>query len=289
MCSLFRRSVALLLALGLLLPLQGQAESVPPAAFTSHIRQRNDSQKTHGRKHRPNSLSIGLPYRGALRNGVRLKESRVLRIAAEYRGTGHFYGTTELINLLEKTAAHVARRFRGPALVVGELSKEGGGPIPGHRSHQNGRDVDIAFYTQDEKGNTYLPYAFLPFDRRGHSIHPHSGFHFDDARNWELVARLVSDEEAKVQFIFVAETLKQRLLRTAKRRKAPHWVIERAQSVMVQPSHGHPHRNHFHVRIYCAPDDRPFCQDSAPFHPWYPRLPRENTLPHPPTQEDALE
>ncbi|MCX7809148.1 MAG: hypothetical protein N2515_11135, partial [Deltaproteobacteria bacterium] len=71
--------------------------------------------------------------------------------------------------------------------------------------------------------------------------------------------------------------------------EAPHWVIERAQSVMVQPSHGHPHRNHFHVRIYCAPDDRPFCQDSAPFHPWYPRLPRENTLPHPPTQEDALE
>jgi len=33
---------------------------------------------------------------------------------------------------------------------------------------------------------------------------------------------------------------------------------------MLQPSHGHPHRNHFHVRIYRPPADRPRCEDREP-------------------------
>jgi len=42
--------------------------------------------------------------------------------------------------------------------------------------------------------------------------------------------------------------------------------------VMSQPRH-HPHRNHFHVRIYCNPHERPGCRDRAPFHSWYPGRP----------------
>jgi murein endopeptidase len=50
-------------------------------------------------------------------------------------------------------------------------------------------------------------------------------------------------------------------------------VRHRLEQVLVQPSHGHPHANHFHVRIYCNPHERPRCQDRAPYHPWYPGTP----------------
>src|SRR5690606_441603 len=107
----------------------------------------------------------------------------------------------------------------------------------------------------------------------GRGLAPNESLSFDDARNWELVGRLVADPDARVQYIFVADTIKQRLLATARRRRAPRSIVSRAEQVMIQPSHGHPHRNHFHVRIYCPPADRPACRDREPFHAWYPGTP----------------
>lgn len=230
---------------------------------------------------RPNSASIGFAFRGRLRRGIALEESRLVRHAGEYRPGGNFYGTTELVTLLERAAAHVARRLPGARLSVGELSRQNGGAIAGHRSHQNGRDVDIAFYMRDAAGRPYDPFGFAAFDRLGHGLAPNESLTFDDERNWELVSRLVADADARVQYIFVADTLKNRLLRMGRRRRAPARVLSRAEAVMVQPAHGHPHRNHFHVRIYCPPGDRPACEDREPYHPWYPGTPpsRSNETP----------
>lgn len=225
------------------------------------------------RGRRPNSTSIGLAFHGRLQRGVLLEESANVRYAGEYRAGGNFFGTAELVALIEAAAAHVARRLPGARLSVGELSRRTGGALSGHRSHQNGRDVDIAFYMRDGRGRPYAPFAFASFDRNGHGLAPNEGLVFDDERNWELIARLVSDADARVQFVFVAETLKQRLLRAGRRRRAPGRVLARAEAVMVQPTHGHPHRNHFHVRIYCPPGDRPRCEDREPFHAWYPGSP----------------
>ena len=228
----------------------------------------------HGRRVRtPATTSVGFAFRGRLRRGVLLEESQTLRYAGEYRDGGNFYGTSELVNLLQRAAAQVARRLPGARLSVGELSRRNGGLISGHRSHQNGRDVDIAFYMRDAHEHAFEPFGFANFDRNGHGLVPNESLSFDDARNWELVSRLVSDADARVQYIFVAETLKQRLLRTARRRHASRRIVDRAEAVMVQPAHGHPHRNHFHVRIYCPPADRPLCEDREPFHAWYPGTP----------------
>ncbi len=100
-----------------------------------------------------------------------------------------------------------------------------------------------------------------------------AGLRFDDRRNYELVAKLVTDGDARVQYIFVANTLKRRLLAEAERRHAPRVIVERMEQVLIQPAGGNPHRNHFHVRIYCPPADRPACQDRPPFHAWYPGRP----------------
>lgn len=206
-----------------------------------------------------------------------LHESETIRYAGEYAANGNFYGTEELVHVIERAAAQVARRLPGARLSVGELSARRGGSLAGHRSHRNGRDADIAFYMLDGAGHPFDPFGFANFDRHGHGLPPNESLRFDDARNWELVSRLVTDPDARVQYIFVADTLQTRLLAAGRRRHASTRALVRAQQVMMQPAHGHPHRNHFHVRIYCPPADRPACEDREPFHAWYPGTPPTTT------------
>lgn len=264
-----RRSAAVLLALAAML-LATVARATPNDREDGGDPAR--AERAH-RGRRAASTSTGFAFDGRLRNGVLLRESEHVRYAGEYREGGRFWGTEELVRVIERAAARVAQRVPGARLSVGELSARRGGPISGHRSHQNGRDVDLAFYMLDGDGDPYDPYGFAAFDRHGHGLPPNQALHFDDARNWELLARLLADPDARVQYVFVADTLKRRLLATARRRRAPSSVIARAEAVMVQPAHGHPHRNHFHVRIYCPPADRPACRDREPFHAWYPGTP----------------
>lgn len=217
------------------------------------------------------SRSIGFPFDGRLESGVLVRESTALRYTPEYAPHGNFYATAELAALLHRAAAHVARRRPGARLSIGEISGARGGRIAGHHSHQNGRDVDIAFYMLDGRGQPFAPWAFANFDDQGRGDGPNVGLRFDDVRNWELVSRLITDADARVQFVFVADGLKRRLLSEARRVHASPSVIARAERVLVQPAEGHPHRNHFHLRIYCGARSGSACRDRAPFHPWAPR------------------
>lgn len=219
------------------------------------------------------SRSMDFAWEGGLRRGMRLAQSQYVHHVGEYTDKGNFYGTWELVQLLERAARRVAFRIPGARLAVGELSAPKGGRIAGHRSHQSGRDVDIGFYMTTADGQPYHGWAFAEFNGRGVGTGPNAMLRFDDARNWELVKKLVSDAEARVQYIFVGRKLRQRLLSYARATGAPPRTIERAAAVMTQPAVGHPHRNHFHVRIYCPPADRPRCRDQAPYWPWYPGEP----------------
>jgi penicillin-insensitive murein endopeptidase len=216
------------------------------------------------------SRSLGYPWRGKLERGVKLRENEHLRYVTEYGGTGHFFGAWQLVQLLERAAHAVSSKLPGTRLSVGELSKQDGGDLPGHASHESGRDADLGFYMLDAAGRSYQAYAFARFDERGQGLAPNIGLRMDMARNWELIARLVADGEARVQFVFVAPAIRSLLLAEGKRRGASEVVLNRAARVMVRPSEKHPHGNHFHLRIYCAPSDRPKCVDRAPYWPWYP-------------------
>lgn len=282
-------ALAILAALLLL----GEAAGLVPHAFatpTDEVAEEEPAprRRARGRRERPaRSVSVGLAWRGQLRHGVLLEESEHVRYAGEYRDGGRFWGTSELVQLIERAAARVGRRLPGARLSVGELSARRNGRTAGHRSHQSGRDADLAFYMTNADGAPYDPFAFAAFDRRGVGLAPNEMLRFDDARNWELISRLVTDPDARVQYIFVADTLRARLLRAARTRRAPRRVIARAEAVMVQPSHGHPHRNHFHVRIYCPPADRPRCEDREPFHAWYPGTPPRASSTPPAESADA--
>ena len=219
------------------------------------------------------SRSLGFAWDGQLLRGMQVRPSQYVRYVGEYTSHGRYYGTWELVQLLERAARRVAFRLPGAKLSVGELARNGGGHIDGHRSHQSGRDVDVGFYTTLPDGKPHYAYAFAEFDASGRGTGNNRYLRFDDARNWELIAKLLSDGDARVQYIFVANTLKQRLLAEGLRRGAARTLLVRAKTVLVQPAQGHPHRNHFHLRIYCAPADRALCRDRGPFWPWYPGAP----------------
>lgn len=216
------------------------------------------------------SRSVGFAWQGTLSRGVRLKPNDNLRYVTEYEPLDHYYGTWQLVQLLERAAQRVAVRLPGARLSVGELSAQHGGNLPGHASHESGRDVDVGFYMLDARGRPYDAYAYANFDDRGRGIKPNVGLGFDVKRNWELVSRLITDGDARVQYIFVAQGLRWLLLEEAKRVGTPRSIIDRAARVMVPPRERHPHGNHFHVRIYCSPNERPKCADQGPIWPWYP-------------------
>jgi penicillin-insensitive murein endopeptidase len=199
---------------------------------------------------------------------VRLQESATLRFMDVDRPRGNFFGTRRLVGLLERTAAAVEAQAPGARMNVGELSARSGGNIVGHRSHENGRDVDLGFYMVDEAGVPVETRRFLDVRRSGRSRNAEAGLQFDPVRNWMMIEALVTDPQVVVQHAFVHRDVRQLLVRQGRRMGASDALIDRVERVVISPGVRHPHRNHFHVRIYCGPDDMPGCRDRGPYWPW---------------------
>ena len=178
---------------------------------------------------------------GMLVDGVELRERAALRLRWP---DGPRWARPGLVSLLVRAAERVERLYPGSVLLVGDLSSRDGGYLPGHASHRNGRDADVAFYYSDAHGNRVRSERLLPVRSSGSAAW---GLRFDDARNWALVEALVSD--SRVQSIFVAASLERRLIDYAKQQGARPQIVARADAAMRQPSHGRPHDDHFHVRI----------------------------------------
>jgi penicillin-insensitive murein DD-endopeptidase len=213
--------------------------------------------------------SSGLPWDGRLQHAARLHMNALVRAVPDYAAHGNFYGTAELVSLLERAARVIATRWPGSQLAVGELSAAKGGKLEGHHSHRSGRDADVAFFMRDEKGNASHFWRFVKFGGDGVSILGKHRYYFDDARNWAFISTLLRDRDARIQYVFVAQALRTRLLMQGRRQGESDDFLRVAAAVMVEPKEARKHDNHFHVRVYCARDDRPECQDSAPYWPWY--------------------
>jgi hypothetical protein len=93
----------------------------------------------------------------------------------------------------------------------------------------------------------------VALDREGRS--KDGTVRLDVARTWTIVAGLVESRAASVQFVFVSEPLKQKLLRHARSAGAPATTIARADLLLRQPRGALPHDDHLHVRVRCTPRD----------------------------------
>lgn len=231
----FVRGAPCLLVLALLLPREALAVGAGGAGRTRSPAKAQPAAR---------AASVGSPNEGRLEGGKKLEPTKSLRLVG-----GHRWGVPSLVGMLERSAAKVAKRFPGSTLNVGDLSRKGGGDVDGHRSHESGRDADVGFYLR-KGGKPWADPRFSAIDADG-TVVGRPAVRFDDARNWALIEAWLTDREANVLQIFVAQHLKLRLLAEARRSGAPAALQNRAAFVLIQPSRALPHDNHFHVRVAC--------------------------------------
>jgi penicillin-insensitive murein endopeptidase len=220
------------------------------------------------------STSLGAPSHGSLVGGVALPDAGPGYVHNPKRPDEARYGTVELVQNIVKAAAVVQRELPGMELVVNDLGLRNGGPIRQHGSHQSGRDADILFYVLDAKGEP-LRSVGVPLDPDG------KGFDFKDVsvpgddipvrldvkRTWRFIQALLESAGDAVQRIFIVEHVRSMLLAHAERVHAPSLIRARFADITCQPES--PHDDHFHVRLFCAPDDIAHgCFDSPPVYPW---------------------
>ncbi len=194
--------------------------------------------------------SVGSPTNGHIVGGAHLADAPYLRVMPADQAGDVRWGLGALVGMVDRAARHVRHMYAGAVLNVGHLSKNGGGNLEQHASHESGRDADLPFYVKDNHEKQIFSDHMVPFRGDGTSaVWP--GARFDDAKNWELVTALLDDPIARVTHIFVSSPIRQRLLAYASHVGAPESLRTRAAFAMVQPHGTLPHDDHFHVRIAC--------------------------------------
>jgi len=229
------------------------------------------------------SSSLGMSADGALRHPAMLPfEGDGYTVPDLWRSRHANYGTEELVGAVVRAARRVGREFGGGVAAIGDLSRRSGGGANHHRSHQNGRDVDVFYYAVTPQGAPVrLTDAMLHFASDGRALRwsPPQGMRapdrsvpdcrFDVRRNWAFVRALLSDPDVEVQWIFMQKSLAAALLAQAATEGDDPALLARAAFVIRQPTDSEPHDDHMHVRLYCAPGDRRLgCADKGPVRWW---------------------
>jgi penicillin-insensitive murein endopeptidase len=223
------------------------------------------------------SVSYGPSNAGILLNPAQLPvRGDGYLIPERWAKRGLRYGTDEAVALIVHAAREVDAGKPGGTLGVGDLSPRRGGPSAWHRSHQTGRDIDLIYFAVDDRGRPVEPEYMHRFGRDGVVVRNSENgeapvLRFDVERNWLLVKALIDNPVADVQWIFVADWLKQLMLDHAKERGEPTHVVLAASYLLAQPGDSLPHDDHMHLRVYCAPTDRIIgCSDRGSFR-WHKR------------------
>lgn len=201
------------------------------------------------------SVSVGSVTNGYLVGGRILPlPGRTYEVLDRQRARGLMYGTDELIDLLVHAADALYARH-GQLLWLGNIGRRGGGDIPYSVSHNSGRDADIAFCYTDPQGNPVDPPDLVHLDADGISERYDGYYRFDAARTWTVVEALLRYEGTQVQYLFIANPLKRKLLAHARRKGVSARLLARADAILGQPGRAAPHNDHLHLRIYCSRED----------------------------------
>lgn len=224
------------------------------------------------------SVSYGRSTRGVLLRARQLPvRGPGYQVPALWQNRDSRYAVDELVEALQRAAAHIDEKLPGGTLGIGDLSFRRGGRATHHRSHKNGRDADLIFFAVDDQGRP-LPPPPDAMPRYGRHLQsrpprdlpssPISPRRFDLPRNWELVATLLQDPAVDVEYLFVSEPLRDQLLEFAAGSGAPEALLARARGALRTPGrHALPHDDHLHLRVRCSASDAALgCLDAGRFH-----------------------
>ena len=179
------------------------------------------------------TASLGLPNRGQLFNAVQAQSCELWEVVDPDRS----WATPATLEGLRRAVEAVHQRFPDTLpLQLGDLSRQKGGWLRPHRSHQSGLDADVSYYYTTEQ-KWYLTATKDNLDR---------------ARSWTLVRALVADPS--VEYVFV-DIRVQGLLREYAERigESNEWLdatfggTERRTEAPIRHTWGH--RTHLHVRF----------------------------------------
>ncbi len=194
--------------------LQARARALPPVA-----RRSRRSTRRVRRRHR--------------RGFVQLTRASGLTV----RRLDRAWGRKLTVNRIKQVLADFAARFPGaPPVEVHDLSRPWGGRMKPHKSHRNGRDVDIRIVLKRQTKR------YVNATPRTVSVE----------RMWFMVKRFV--DSCDVEFIFLDRRLQRVLYRHAKRQGVARSKLSRIFQYPYRRAsgiirHAKGHANHIHVRF----------------------------------------
>ena len=131
-----------------------------------------------------------------------------------------------------------------PKLVVGDISKKTGGFLPPHKSHQNGRDVDLGYYhvgKKELKGFRNVTRDTMDMDL-----------------NWALLDQFLKQDA--LEYIFMDRSVQRWMvewgLKNGKSKKELRRLFQYPKGrggTLIRHEPGH--LNHIHVRFRCPASD----------------------------------
>lgn len=203
------------------------------------------------------ALSLGAPWSGRVQSAARFVDTPFARVLPRRHARRCVaWGTPRLVHAIARAGRAVAAQMPGtPPLGVGDLSRARGGPLPYSRSHQAGRDADLAFYQLDAAGRAVAAEDLARFGPGLASLEGPAR-RFDLARNWLLVRALASDPAITVRALYISDPLRAALLAHARRGAARPEQLAAVAAVLHQPAGAAAHDDHLHVRIGCTNEER---------------------------------
>jgi hypothetical protein len=178
------------------------------------------------------SVCVGRPNRGRLINAVELRSGPGLRVQLDEHG----FGTSTTVRFILDAVAELQERYPGaPDVLVGDISRQRGGYLRPHRSHQLGLDADIGYF-YDPPARWYTRATAQNLDRR---------------MTWALLKTLIA--QGGVEYVFMDRSVQNLLRDYAKSEGEPvDWVdglFERSDKKDTLFRHTWGHVTHFHVRF----------------------------------------
>ncbi len=177
------------------------------------------------------SVSVGFVESGRMVNSVRFPTGEDWLVVSPDKA----WATQETVDYLTQAIRAVRARYpKAPPLRVNQLSSKDGGYLRPHKSHQNGRDVDLGFYypTVD------------PIRERAREKY------IDPELNWALIRALVTHTD--VQMILVDHRVQKVIydyaLRSGEDKAWLDSIFHAGANSIVK--HARRHRDHFHVRFF---------------------------------------
>nr|WP_255208223.1 penicillin-insensitive murein endopeptidase [Myxococcus sp. AM009] len=177
------------------------------------------------------SMAVGFAHSGRLVNAQQFPKGDDWIVVTPAGA----WATEETVNYLAEAIRDVRARFpNAPPLRVNGMSHKEGGYMRPHKSHQNGRDVDVGFY--------YPTVDPIRTRAREHVI--------DVALNWEFIRSVLVKTD--VQMILVDRRVRKVIYDHAVRvGEDKAWldsIFNDGPTGVVRHARGH--RDHFHIRFH---------------------------------------